>query len=528
MSHTPSLILGTGWRWDDPAHQRGLVTLPIRELMHTHCIGKSNYGKSRWLASLFLMLLSRGVSATLIDPTGDLSRLVLQQLIATGYFARPDAFDQLVYLDIPSALQQGRYLPFNVLNTGHDPYAASDMVLEAFRRLWPALKDGTSTTIESLVKMSSFVLASHQLPLLPFMYQLLTDTPWREYLLRGVNDTLVVQFFQRYSLLQRKGQMQLIEPTLKRINLLAFSPVLRYSLGQSDNNVLNFRTVLDTNRSVIINLNLPDLTAQRLLGCLLTVSAEYGAKARGAIPAEQRTGTHMLILDEFQNFTAQSEEAMNTILDECRKYQLFLCLAHQNWGQIPPSLRGALNSCGIEVVFKLERSDAEQSAPLVGFQFDPYLVKYRVPNPLRRLDSAPQFYSVAEQHELHIEAIAQLAKREAFVRLPDSRLYKMRSLTVDDPVIDRTLLRAIEERYLSTFFRPQAEIEVAIARQMWQAPPEPMSPPKSAALASTQPTPKRQPRKTQSKQPDTPATIDRVAEHTDKPIRDDDDDLLRD
>jgi hypothetical protein len=528
MSLASLLILGTGWRWDDPEHQRGLVTLPIRELMHTHCIGKSNYGKSRWLASLFLMLLSRGVSATLIDPTGDLSRLVLHQLIATGYFEQPDAFDRLVYLDIPGALQQGRYLPFNVLNTGYDPYAASDMVLEAFRRLWPGLKDGTSTTIESLVKMSAFVLVSHQLPLLPFMYYVLTDTPWREYLLRNIDDTLVVQFFQRYSLLQRKGQMQLIEPTLKRINLLAFSPVLHYSLGQSENSVLNFGTILETNRSLIINLNLPDLTAQRLLGCLLTVSAEYGAKARGAIPAEQRTGTHMLILDEFQNFTAQSEEAMNTILDECRKYQLFLCLAHQNWGQIPPSLRGALNSCGIEVVFKLERSDAEQSAPLVGFQFDPYLVKYRVPNPLRRLDSAPQFYSVAEQREMHIEAIARLEKREAFVRLPDSRLYKMRSLTVDDPVIDGKILHAIEERYLSIFFRPQAEIEAAIARQVWRTPPETVSPPKPAAPASTKSVLKRQQRKEQSKQHDAPATIDRAAERTDERIRDDDDDMLRD
>src|SRR5437763_13276953 len=114
MSAAASLILGTGWRCEDPARAPGLVTLLVRELIHAHCIGKSNYGKSRWLAALFLMLLSRGVSATVIDPTGDLSRLLLKQLIATGYVERPDAFDTLVYLDLPAAPRQGRYLPCNV------------------------------------------------------------------------------------------------------------------------------------------------------------------------------------------------------------------------------------------------------------------------------------------------------------------------------------------------------------------------------------------------------------------------------
>src|SRR5262249_20327044 len=104
MSTTPQLILGMGSRYDPrkAASGREFITVPAHALMHTHCIGKSGYGKSYWLASLFLMLLACGMSATLIDPAGDLSRLVLKLMIATRFFETyPDAFSRLVYLDIP-------------------------------------------------------------------------------------------------------------------------------------------------------------------------------------------------------------------------------------------------------------------------------------------------------------------------------------------------------------------------------------------------------------------------------------------
>lgn len=461
MSTFPAIILGSGSALGAPTTPRALISISAADLKHTHVIGTSGAGKSRWLASFFLSLMSHHVGAILIDPAGDLSRLLLKLLIATGYFTLPHAFDRLIYLDLPGALRQGRYLPFNVLDTGHDPYTTADLVLEAFKRAWPALKGGTATTIETLVKMSSFVLASHGLPLLPCMYYLLTNAAWREHLLRDIHDDLVLAFFRQYG--SQNGKLPAgIEPTLKRIYLLAFAPVLRYSLGQRET-VLNFRRILDDNRSVIINLNLPDLEAMRLLGCLVTVSAEVGAKARGAIPAERRHGTHMLFLDEFQNFTAQSEDALSHILEECRKYGLLLCLAHQNWSQIPLELRGAVQNCGIEVVFKLERPDAQESVERLGFPFDPFALKYRPTHPLRW--SAPTYYSRVEQRDFYIDAITALAPREAFLKLPHG-LYQMRALAVDDPPIDTATLIAVEQHYMARYFRSQATIEDDIAEML--------------------------------------------------------------
>src|SRR5262249_30274959 len=191
------IILGTG----SPIGTRtepGLVSIATRDLMHIYIIGKSKRGKSRFLCSLLVSLIHSGVGVILIDPAGDLYRLCLKQLIATGFFDLPDAFETLIALDIPQALQHGLYLPFNVLSNTYDPYTNADMVLETFKRIWPALKDGTSPNIETFVKMASFVLAVHHLPLLPCMYYLLTDIAWRDRLLSDIRDELVLSFFRQY------------------------------------------------------------------------------------------------------------------------------------------------------------------------------------------------------------------------------------------------------------------------------------------------------------------------------------------
>src|SRR5919199_481787 len=67
---------------------------------HIWVIGKSGSGKSRWLASFYCSLLKAGYAATLIDPHGDLAKLVLKQLVADGFFSNESAYTKLLYLDI--------------------------------------------------------------------------------------------------------------------------------------------------------------------------------------------------------------------------------------------------------------------------------------------------------------------------------------------------------------------------------------------------------------------------------------------
>lgn len=453
----PRLRLGRIGPWWFPRP----LWLPLAAIQtHAHLIGVSGSGKSRLLATLFLELLRASEAVTLLDPHGDLARLVVAQLVAEGRLATRAERRRILVLDLPAAAREGRYLPFNVLAAADDPHTRARAVLEALRRAWPALDAGQAPTFENLVLAGTFVLIQHQLPL-TLLHNLLVDKPWRDRLLAGISDEAVVRFFhERYDRWHRE-QPLLIESSLRRVFLLAFSPVLRYSLAQREN-LIAFGDLFDRRRSLIVNLALPDGDARRLLGCLLTVAAEQAALARAALPPTQGRPQHTLILDEFAEFTSQSETALAHILSRCRKEGLALVLAHQTWSQASERLKGALQNAGLEIAFRLGRRDAEASAGLFG-HVDPLQVKHTVSDPVADARSHPLFYSLPEQWERWVQALTTLPPQQAFLRQPGGQVTSFRAQPLPDPVVDPRRLAAIEAAYLKTYFRPQAAIEAELA-----------------------------------------------------------------
>ena len=135
--------------------------------------------------------------------------------------------------------------------------------------------------------------------------------------------------------------------------------------------------MLDSGTSCLINLAIPYPDTRRLLGCLLTVGMESAALSRADRPAASRQTSHHLMIDEFCQFMAQSEETLTRMLSETRKYDLFCVMAHQNWSQASDRLKGALQNVGLEVILKAGRMDAEYSARLLA-AVDPLSVKHTV------------------------------------------------------------------------------------------------------------------------------------------------------
>ena len=107
----------------------------------------------------------------------------------------------------------------------------------------------------------------------------------------------------------------------------------------------NFRSIMDNNRSLLINLGGLDEDATGLIGCLLTTQAEQAALSRAALPAETRFTTHFLMVDEFSQFADQSEKGPSRILSLTRKYGLYWIMAHQTWGQLASRMRNADPEC---------------------------------------------------------------------------------------------------------------------------------------------------------------------------------------
>ncbi len=443
------------------------VHLDVADLTnHVTITGATNSGKSRLLAHLALSLIERGEGVTLLDPHGDASRLVHEHLVANGVYDDPGAFERIAYLDLPGASRVGRYAPFNILEQPFDTPTTSRLVLEAFRRAWPALDNGVAPAFENAVLSGISVLIRHKLPIV-FLHDLLTDGPWRGELLKGVTDPTVRGFFARLDRWGSREQAQYLESTLRRAFLLSFSPILRYSLGQTENRLGSFRARMDRGQSLIVNLALPDPDARRLLGSLFTVFMEQGALQRADVPPVKRGRRHTLILDEFAAVSAQSGTALTHILEQCRKFGLGLVLANQSGGQLDARMKSALQNVGTAIVFRLGRGDAEDAARSIGAT-DPTRIKHQGSDHAAH----PLYAPLPEQWEDWTAAIQRLKPRQLFARrLPPkhplarrfhARVAKLRTPDLPDPLVDPAALAAVEGRYRVDLFEVQPVVEAEL------------------------------------------------------------------
>jgi hypothetical protein len=211
---------------------------------------------------------------------------------------------------------------------------------------------------------------------------------------------------------------------------------------------------MDSGQSVIINLALRELEASRLLGCLLTVGYEQAALAR-ADAAERLS--HHLIVDEFHSFTTQSAQAFASMLSQSRKFGLYLCAAHQFWGQANQHLQDALQNTGIEVVFNVGRTDAEYTAKQLS-RIDPLQVKHEVADEYAVEKTHPVFSSLAEQWQSYAEYLQDLPPRHFALKLRGQKVKAGKTRTLPAPRVDPKELLEVEQEYLRRYFRTRQEI----------------------------------------------------------------------
>lgn len=208
---------------------------------------------------------------------------------------------------------------------------------------------------------------------------------------------------------------------------------------------------MDEGVSVLFDLGGLDEDTQRFLGCLLTVGFEVAALSRADMAMERRR-RYCLVLDEFSQFSAQSEEALARVLSLARKYGLFLTLAHQTWSQISSRMQGALQN-SVEIAFRLGRSDAELAAPLFG-RFDPLAVKHEVMDPLQVERTHPVFYSLAETFEEWTRTLTELRPREAYVKF-GAKTARIRTLNVTVRRVSDEALTAVIESFAKLILKPR-------------------------------------------------------------------------
>jgi len=283
---------------------------------------------------------------------------------------------------------------------------------------------------------------------------LLTDPEFRSQCLERVSDPLVRQSFASYEQLRRE-QVQAAGSTLRRAFLLSFSPLTRYSLGQPDN-VLDFRSIMDEGRSIIINLgNINDQETRKLVGAMLMVQIEQAALSRTDLSPSART-PFTLLVDEWDSFAAQAT-TIRHILSQARKYQLRLYLAGQSLSQVSADrLAGALGNCKVQIAFGLGRDSAEIQARHIGFA-DPYSIKEAAPSDAQH----NQFMNIPEQFEAWTQELQDLPPRAAYVKLEGQRAVRIRTLPVPSQEVAADELEQVLATYRSRYQRTREQAEQA-------------------------------------------------------------------
>jgi hypothetical protein len=334
-----------------------VLRVPFEERKaHTHVIGISGMGKSKFLESCVFQDIANGQGCGLIDPHSLLVEDLLKHLVTRHILDNPAIVSQLIYVD-PS--REDYVIPFNVLATEDKPYAVATSVLEAFRRTWPeSLREAPHF---SNIMFHALLVLIHTRMTLMDLPRLLVDKEWRdELLIRAGEPKLTAFFHDRYEQWGRDGAV-MRESTLNKVTALSINPYLEIMLGQQENH-LDFRAIMDEGKILLLSLGNSDPETRRLIGSLVVTGLELAMRRR------QNRNLWNLTIDEFAGYVANegSAQTLEHVLSEGRKFRMTMTVAHQTLSQLTANMIGALGNVHTKIIFGIGRYDAEYFAKITG------------------------------------------------------------------------------------------------------------------------------------------------------------------
>lgn len=328
---------------------------------HAYVIGKTGTGKSTLIKNLLLQLIHAGRGVSLLDPHGDLSAELLDQI-------PPSRSQHVIYFN-PSDLDHPP--SFNLL-AGAEPdsrHLIASGIVAACKSIW---RDFFGPRMEFIFYNALAALLECQNVTLLGLPRMLVDESYRAWVVRQVKDPIIRSFWiGEFASYDSRFQREAVSPILNKVGALLASPPIRNVLGQVKSRI-DIRFIMDERRIFIANVSKGLLGEDKanLLGALLVTQFQRLAMARAAIPADDRID-HVLAIDEFHNFTT---DAFASILAEARKYRLSLLLSNQYLDQIPPEItRAVFGNTGTLVAFRVGEKDAAVLSSEFGGHYDPDL-----------------------------------------------------------------------------------------------------------------------------------------------------------
>jgi hypothetical protein len=331
-------------------------------------IGSSGSGKSKFLEHLMRQDILHRQGFALLDPHGTLYDDVLK-------WAAHESLDRkIIPLDLSRPAQVVGFNPFK--RVPGDISVQIDNRITATMHAWNVENTDETPTLARTLRLIYAVMIEHNLGLPQVRH--LIDFNARD-IRAPLIERLSTPFIQQewYELQEMKAR-DWREETLSarnRLCKLLTSSALARVMGLPDRGI-NLSEIIEENAILLVKLRRGgDLSKEnaRVFGALL-VNEFFECAMRRDTSAGDPSPYH-LYLDEFQNFISLDIADM---LDEVRKFGMFLTLSHQRFGQLDEDVIDAvLTNCKNKAVFGGLRADSAElmAKELFIGKLDPMKVK---------------------------------------------------------------------------------------------------------------------------------------------------------
>jgi hypothetical protein len=337
---------------------------------HMHVIGSSGSGKSKFLEHLMRQDLQNRQGFCLIDPHGSLYEAVMQ------YAGFRCLQQDIIPLNLSEPGTVVGFNPFQRAANG-DVAVQVDRRIQATMHAWGVADTNQTPTLARTLRLIYTVMLEQDLGL-PQVAHLID---FNAHVIRGqLIERLSTPLIQKEWLeLQQLKARDFREETLSAKNRLfkfLTSPTLARFMGVPGRSI-NLSEVIAQGKVLLVNLAPSDYLSKenaRVFGALL-VNEFFECAMRRKPTAGKPPQPYYLFLDEFQDFVSIDIADM---LDQVRKFGLFLTLAHQRFGQLDENITDAvLTNCRIKAVFGGLRAESARmmAEELFIGKLDPMKVK---------------------------------------------------------------------------------------------------------------------------------------------------------
>lgn len=332
-----------GWQdRDEPLTDALVKLLPSELQFHAYALGATGSGKSVFLTALLNQDILLNHSVAVLDRRGNLVQTVLELC------SRNVDPNRIVFLDLR---ETERPLGYNPLAGSGEPFHRAIALVDSIHEESP----NWGVTIQEAMTYGFRLLAECG-GAMTDLDRLFHDSSFRSQLISVCQENDVRDYWLRHHDLSQENQSKIAGVVMNKLSTLIGPKSLRRILGHKT--PVDLQKILSTpGRVILIDLAADQLgSAGVMMGNIFLRSVIREMFSKIDTPERFRTPLRLYV-DEFETF---SEDQIEIVIAEGRKFKLTTLLAHQCLIQCTPRFRTmVLANVGVKVFFRASREDAQ-------------------------------------------------------------------------------------------------------------------------------------------------------------------------